>query len=78
MISDFSVGHDHLDLRPLVAALSPSTSPLVADHVNLQASGTATVVMVDPDGAGGQPSHPLVVLQGVAPSALHPELDFFH
>jgi len=34
--------------------------------------------MIDSDGAGGQPSRPLVTLQGVAPSALHPELDFFH
>jgi len=38
VITDFSVGHDHLDLRPLIAALTPSASPLAADHVSLQAS----------------------------------------
>jgi hypothetical protein len=36
------------------------------------------VVNLDPDGAGPTPGHKLVTLQGVAASALHPEIDFFH
>jgi beta-glucanase (GH16 family) len=79
VITDFAVGHDHLDLRPLIAALPASPSPLASDHISLQAAaGGGTAVLVDPDGSGPQPAHVLVTLQGVAPSALHPEVDFFH
>jgi len=75
VITNFSVGHDHLDLRAVVASLSPSTSPIEADHVILQAVTGGTAVMIAPGGA--QPEHTLVVLQGVAPAALHPETAFF-
>jgi hypothetical protein len=59
----------------VVAALSPSTSPIEADHVILQAVTGGTAVMIAPGGA--QPEHTLVLLQGVAPAALHPETAFF-
>ncbi|MBI3512478.1 MAG: family 16 glycosylhydrolase [Proteobacteria bacterium] len=78
VITDFTVGHDHLDVRPLLDAMATTLIPLAADRFSLQASGSATVVMFDPDGNGGQPSHPLVTLQGVVPSALRSELDFFY
>ncbi|HUA55204.1 MAG TPA: family 16 glycosylhydrolase [Candidatus Sulfotelmatobacter sp.] len=75
LITNFAVGRDHLDLRAVIAALSPSTSPIEADHVSLQAAGNGTAVMITPGGAA--PAHTLVELQGVAPGALHPEVDFF-
>jgi beta-glucanase (GH16 family) len=75
-ITDFAVGRDHLDLRALIAALAPSHSPVEADHVSVQAAGTGSVVKIDP-GVSGTSPYDLVQLQGVAPSALLPERDFF-
>ncbi len=76
VITDFAVGRDHLDLRAVVAALSPSHSPVDADHILLKAAGTGTAVTIDPELPSVQP-HTLVQLQGVAPGALHPETGFF-
>jgi beta-glucanase (GH16 family) len=75
VITNFAVGRDHLDLRAVIAALSPSNSPIEADHIVLQTAGNGTAVMIAP--GGGQPEHTLVNLTGVAPAALHPETDFF-
>jgi Ca2+-binding RTX toxin-like protein len=75
-ITDFAVGRDHLDLRAVVAGLAPSHSPVEADHVILTAAAGGTAVMIDP-GIPGVAAHALVQLLGVAPSALHPELDFY-
>jgi beta-glucanase (GH16 family) len=78
VITDFTPGHDHLDLRPLLATLGTSASPIMADRVIITSVNGNAVVNIDPDGTGPQAGHKLVTLQGVAASALHPEVDFFH
>jgi beta-glucanase (GH16 family) len=69
-VTDFTVGQDMVDLRPLMQAINYAGSDPLADHtVQLIAggSGYATITLDRHDGQG---AHAVVTLDHVAPTAL--------
>ena len=74
-ITDFHIGEDLLDLRPLMSAAHYAGSDPVADHaIHLASDGHGgSIVAVDPALTGTL--HALVDLQGVAPTTVHMGLD---
>lgn len=73
-ITDFEVGKDMLDLRPLMASLvKTGVDPVVEHYLSLVQDGTsATAVMIDPTGSGT--AQTLVTLENVKIADLTPEM----
>ncbi|MFY8119184.1 MAG: type I secretion C-terminal target domain-containing protein, partial [Roseateles sp.] len=72
-ITDFSVAEDRLVLSKLLQAIGVASSdPLAQGFVTCSMSGANAVVGIDTDGAAGPAkSRPLLMLRGVACSALN-------
>jgi beta-glucanase (GH16 family) len=77
VITDFVLGQDMLDLRPLTQSINYQGADPLHDHViSLAASGSGTAILIDPDGTGPGAAHTLVTVQNVAPTALKIDVDY--
>lgn len=75
-ITNFTLGHDELDLTQLMKSINYHGQDPVADHVlQLVQSGNNTNVVVDPHGNGGSDAHTVVTLDNVVASSLKPGHD---
>jgi len=75
-VTDFTVGHDVVDLRGVLIGYSGS-DPVADGYVKLQSDGLGgTNVFVDPDGAGGFALVHVATLKGVDPHALTEQQDW--
>jgi Ca2+-binding RTX toxin-like protein len=70
-ITDFTVNYDKIVLTSLLQSLGVnSTNPLVSGHVVCSASASDSLISIDPDASGPALKRSLVLVKGVACSAL--------